>query len=180
MAKDGALLMADDANGVLYRVAYAADAKKPLGSNAIAAAPASQMLAQTSAGSGVAIATERTKAPPGAVMVVTSPSFARGGEIPPRHSDYADGVSPMLTWRRVAKAQSYAVVVEDPDAKPVTPFVHWIAWNIPATMTQLPEGLQKQARLTEPDGMLQGKTSRGSVGYYGPKPPVSDVTRSAD
>lgn len=29
-------------------------------------------------------------------------------------------------------------------------------------------------RLTEPEGVLQGATSRGSVGYYGPRPPVGD------
>ena len=40
--------------------------------------------------------------------------------------------------------------------------------------TELPEGLQEQDRLTEPDGLMQGATSRGSVGYYGPRPPVGD------
>ena len=64
--------------------------------------------------------------------------------------------------------------MEDPDAKPITPFVHWVAWNIPGSTTALPEGLQEQARLTEPPGLLQGVTSRGSVGYFGPRPPVGD------
>jgi Raf kinase inhibitor-like YbhB/YbcL family protein len=49
-----------------------------------------------------------------------------------------------------------------------------VAWNIPASTTRLPEGLQEQPRLTEPEGMLQGKTSRGSAGYSGPRPPVGD------
>jgi Raf kinase inhibitor-like YbhB/YbcL family protein len=66
------------------------------------------------------------------------------------------------------------VITEDPDAKPITPFVHWVAWNIPADRTSLPEGLQEQPRLTQPEGVLQGRTSRGSVGYFGPKPPVGD------
>jgi Raf kinase inhibitor-like YbhB/YbcL family protein len=103
---------------------------------------------------------------------VTSPTIK--GDIPKEHSDYADGVSPQLEWHAVPKAQSYAVIVEDPDAKPITPFVHWVAWNIPADRTTLPEGLQEQPRLTEPEGLLQGRTSRGSVGYFGPKPPVGD------
>lgn len=64
--------------------------------------------------------------------------------------------------------------MEDPDAKPITPFVHWLAWNVPAAVDSLPEGLQEQARLTEPAGLLQGLTSRGSVGYFGPRPPVGD------
>lgn len=58
--------------------------------------------------------------------------------------------------------------------RPVTLFELWLAWNIPANVTQLPEGLQEQLRLTEPEGVLQGATTRGSSGYYGPKPPVMD------
>ena len=64
--------------------------------------------------------------------------------------------------------------MEDPDAAPIKPFVHWLAWNIPPDLQSLPEGLQEQLRLTEPEGLLQGKTSRGSVGYLGPRPPVGD------
>lgn len=41
-------------------------------------------------------------------------------------------------------------------------------------MTHLPEGLQEQPRLQQPEGLLQGKTSRGSTGWYGPRPPVGD------
>ncbi|RYG94066.1 MAG: YbhB/YbcL family Raf kinase inhibitor-like protein, partial [Alphaproteobacteria bacterium] len=79
-----------------------------------------------------------------------------------------------LQWEAVTDAKSYVLIMEDPDSKPITPFVHWVAWNIPAGTTSLPEGLQEQMRLTDPAGLLQGATSRGSVGYYGPRPPVGD------
>ena len=79
-----------------------------------------------------------------------------------------------LQWSPVPGARSYVVFVEDPDAKPVTPFVHWVAWNIPAGVTSLGEGLQKQPRLTSPDGVLQGRNSRESVGWFGPRPPIGD------
>jgi Raf kinase inhibitor-like YbhB/YbcL family protein len=52
--------------------------------------------------------------------------------------------------------------------------VHWVAYNIPATANGLPEGLPADPRLLKPAGMLQGKNSRGSIGYFGPKPPVGD------
>ena len=84
-------------------------------------------------------------------------------------------MSPPLRWSAVPGAKSYLLVMEDPDAKPITPFVHWVAWNIPAGTTSLPEGLQEQHRLKEPDGMMQGATSRGSIGWMGPKPPPGDV-----
>jgi Raf kinase inhibitor-like YbhB/YbcL family protein len=79
-----------------------------------------------------------------------------------------------LSWSAVAGAKSYALIAEDPDAAPYKPFVHWLAWNIPATVLALPEGLQEQARLTEPEGVLQGTNTRGSLGYTGPRPPVGD------
>jgi Raf kinase inhibitor-like YbhB/YbcL family protein len=50
----------------------------------------------------------------------------------------------------------------------VRPFVHWVAWNIPGDITDLPAGLREQ------QGLVQGKTSRGSVGYFGPRPPAGD------
>nr|WP_145547078.1 YbhB/YbcL family Raf kinase inhibitor-like protein [Variovorax boronicumulans] len=170
MARDGALLMADDANGVVYRIAYTGQG----GGGSAGAPPAEAMRAQAMRGSGVPLALEREETRTTGSLQVASASIAPQGAIPLRHSEYADGVSPQLRWDAVPGAKSYALVMEDPDARPVTPFVHWLAWNIPAGTTQLPEGLQEQLRLTAPDGVLQGKGTRGSPGYYGPRPPVMD------
>jgi len=174
-ARDGALLMADDANGVIYRVAYAG---RPAGARGEGRqTPKEAMEQQAAKGVGVPLAKDRPDTElrgPGSLLQVTAPSFTPDQPIPLKHSEYADGVSPALSWTAVPGAKSYVLVMEDPDAKPITPFVHWVAWNIPATVTHLAEGLQEQARLTDPDGMMQGRTSRGSVGYYGPRPPVGD------
>jgi Raf kinase inhibitor-like YbhB/YbcL family protein len=171
VAKDGALLMADDANGVIYRIAYTgtSTASAPLNP------PADPMLKQAAQGIGVPLAKDREETRTTAALKVSSPTIAEGGAIPLKHSEYAEGVSPALGWSAVKGAKSYAIIMEDPDAKPIRPFVHWVAWNIPAKVTSLPEGLQEQPRLTEPEGMLQGKTSRGSAGYLGPHPPVGDA-----
>ncbi|CAN5490598.1 hypothetical protein BH10PSE3_BH10PSE3_04470 [soil metagenome] len=169
-AKDGSLLMADDANGVIYRIAYAAGgAAKPM-----TLPPAGPMRAQAMKGSGVPIAMARSETMAKGAITVSAASFGKGGVIPPRHSEYADGVSPALSWSAAPGAISYAVILEDPDSHPYKPFVHWLAWNIPASITSLPEGVQEQLRLTEPEGVLQGATTRGSPGYYGPRPPVGD------
>ncbi|AVR96879.1 YbhB/YbcL family Raf kinase inhibitor-like protein [Pseudoduganella armeniaca] len=169
VARDGALLMADDANGVLYRIAYTGTAARPPG----APAPAGPMRTQAEQGSGVALAHQRL-AVPGRMTVVSS-AFDANGMLDARYSEYADGVSPPLSWQSVPGARSYAVIMEDPDARPYRPFVHWLAWNIPAAVTALPEGVQEQPRLTEPAGVLQGRNTRGSTGYYGPRPPVGDA-----
>lgn len=166
---DGSLLMADDANGVLYRVAYTGSSR----SGATAGdTPPGPMQQQASKGSGVPIAMLRPETATQTRMEVISSSFEANAAMPTRLSEYADGVSPALAWSPVVGAKSYVLIAEDPDAKPVTPFVHWLAWNIP--VNQLPEGLQKGLRLTVPAGLTQGPTSRGSTGYFGPRPPVGD------
>ena len=170
IANDGALLVGDDVNGVIYRVARegASGAAKAL------APPPAPMKAQAAKGIGVPLAMQRKETSARGALQVSSPTVPANAAIPPRHSEYKEGLSPALSWTAVEGAKSYAIVMEDPDAKPITPFVHWVAWNIPASVTSLPEGVQEQMRLTEPDGLMQGKTSRGSVGYYGPRPPVGD------
>jgi Raf kinase inhibitor-like YbhB/YbcL family protein len=171
VAKDGSLLMADDTNGVIYRVAYAGTAQKVTEQKV---APASVMEAQAAKGVGVPLAEDRPETDAKSALKVTSSEFGANGAIPMKQSEYADGVSPSLRWDAVPGAVSYAIVMEDPDSKQIKPFVHWVAWNIPGTLTSLPEGLQEQLRLVEPEGVLQGRNSSGTHGYFGPKPPVGD------
>jgi Raf kinase inhibitor-like YbhB/YbcL family protein len=168
VAKDGSLLMADDANGVIYRIAYTGKD----GDSRVRSAPATAMLEQAAEGVGVPIAIQRPETNASQRLRVDLTHI--DGVIPRRYSEYYDGVSPRITWSAVEGAQSYVVIMEDPDAKPITPFVHWLAWNIPGNYRHLPEGLQEQERLTDPEGVHQGRTSRGTVGYLGPRPPVGD------
>lgn len=168
---DGSLLIGDDANGVIYRVRYTGG--QPAAQFA-RAAPATAMEQQAAQGMGVALAASREQARASAALAVSSPAFAANAPIPDRYSEYHDGVSPPLQWTAVGGAKSYALIMEDTDSKPVTPFVHWVAWNLPPTLQGLPEGLAEQMRLTEPAGVMQGRTSRGSHGYFGPRPPVGD------
>ena len=105
-------------------------------------------------------------------LAVASSTF--DSEIPDAQSEYADGISPEISWTSVEGAKSYALILEDPDAKSVVPFVHWVAYNIPAKITELPEGLLDDEQLLKPARMSQGRTSRGTVGYFGPRPPEGD------
>ncbi|MGI9041190.1 MAG: YbhB/YbcL family Raf kinase inhibitor-like protein [Gemmatimonadales bacterium] len=87
-----------------------------------------------------------------------------------------EDISPPLRWKRAPQGtRSFAVLMEDPDAREPKPFAHWIAYDIPADTTGLPLGVPTDARMEAPvSGMLQGRNSRGSIGYFGPKPPVGD------
>ena len=67
---------------------------------------------------------------------------------------------------------SFALIFHDTDAAPAKgamDVTHWILWNIPASATQLPAGVQPD---TSPDGIQQGKNVRGVNGYQPPCPPV--------
>ena len=56
----------------------------------------------------------------------------------------------------------------------VKPFTHWLAWNIPEHVQELREALPTAPLLKNPAEISQGRNTRGSTGYYGPKPPEGD------
>jgi Raf kinase inhibitor-like YbhB/YbcL family protein len=105
---------------------------------------------------------------------VSSPQVEAGATIPSRHTAYGDGMSPALRWNPVGGARSYALLVEDPDAPKPQPFVHWLAWNIPPGLHELPEGIPPTSRPDAAQGMCQGRNSQGQAGYFGPRPPQGD------
>jgi Raf kinase inhibitor-like YbhB/YbcL family protein len=173
VAHDGSLLMADDANGGIFRIAYVGStaSKTQAPSSTV---PAAAMTSGPAKEFGVPLAKDRPETKTDGTLTVTSSDFANGAPMPAAVSEYAEAASPQVTWTSVAGARSYALMMEDPDAKPSAPIVHWVMWNIPASLTQLPQGVQKQGRLSDPEGVLQGRNTRGSLGYTGPHAPVGD------
>ena len=82
---------------------------------------------------GLIIATITAKS--AAPVVVRLTSGQTGGVIAGRNSAYGANLSPALAWTSVAGAGAYALVVEDPDAHAPRPFVHWLIWNIPESVS---------------------------------------------
>jgi len=110
-----------------------------------------------------------------APLTVTSPMFSSGGEIPLKYSDYGEKTSPPLSWTgQPQAAKSFAIIVDDPDAKSPSPYVHWVLFNLPPAMNSVPESVPTDETLVKLGNARQGKTSRGSVGYFGPRPPAGD------
>jgi len=107
-------------------------------------------------------------------LTLTSPAFAPGGEIPARYTCEGDDVSPALEWSGVpASAAGLALIMDDPDApdpkSPKMTWVHWVLYNLPATASGLPEGIDP-ADL--PEGTLQGLNDWKRTGWGGPCPPI--------
>ena len=106
---------------------------------------------------------------------VESGSFAEGVEIPDAHTDYGTGVSPQLRWHGApAATRSIALIAEDPDAPLHAPFTHWLLYNLPGNINEIPPAIPPDARLLQFDGAAQGRTSNGTIGYFGPHPPKDD------
>jgi Raf kinase inhibitor-like YbhB/YbcL family protein len=103
---------------------------------------------------------------------IRSKAFSASEKIPREYSGEGKDISPPLLWRDVPKGtQEFALICEDPDAPQDTPFVHWIAYKIPANVTELPQNLPKQKKLAKPVAILQGVNSFDKIGYGGPMPP---------
>lgn len=95
-----------------------------------------------------------------------SPDFAQNGTIPAKFTCDDRDVSPTLRWKEVpAGTKSLALIVDDPDA-PKGTWDHWVLFNIPASVTELPEAVK-----TLPAGAVEGSSSWGKTGYGGPCPP---------
>jgi Raf kinase inhibitor-like YbhB/YbcL family protein len=124
----------------------------------------------TTHSSGERITIQKVKPNETAQLRVTSPAVQADGSLADAHSAYFDNLSPALSWTRWLEAETFALVVEDPDAPTPEPFLHWLIWNIPGTETGLPQGIGR----TPPDalrGAVQGRNGAGDIGYMGPRPP---------
>jgi Raf kinase inhibitor-like YbhB/YbcL family protein len=100
---------------------------------------------------------------------LSSASFVASQMIPKKFSCEGPDTSPELSWKGVpSAAKSLALIMDDPDA-PAGTWVHWVLYNLPASTTELAEGVEKQEKIA--NGTLQGRNSFGKVGYGGPCPP---------
>jgi Raf kinase inhibitor-like YbhB/YbcL family protein len=104
-------------------------------------------------------------------MRLQSTAFAEGQTIPEKHARDGRDTSPPLAWSGVPEgAKSLALLCDDPDAPRATPWVHWVYFDLPPTLSGLPEGVSKDER--PKIGGVQGKNDYGDVGWGGPQPPV--------
>lgn len=96
-------------------------------------------------------------------FVLTSGAFSEGGNIPAKFTCSGAGISPQIQWDGApSNTHSLALILDDPDA-PGGTFTHWIAFDLPATQKEIPEGAKEVGK--------SGKNGRGQTGYTGPCPP---------
>jgi Raf kinase inhibitor-like YbhB/YbcL family protein len=115
-------------------------------------------------------ATPTPTAAPDLPLTLSSTSFTDGGEIDPKYKYSMGGqctgenISPQLSWTGgPAATQSLAVISLDMDDQ--SHWVHWVQFNIPPDVTELPEAIGG------PDIGVKGRNYFYLPGYGGPCPP---------
>ncbi len=106
-------------------------------------------------------------------MKLESPAFYPNDMIPPQYTCDGEQLSPPLHWSEVpAGTHSFVLIMDDPDAIAVIGrvFDHWVLYDLPAEIHQLPEGVPTEATLA--NGGIHGLTTRQGYGYLGPCPPT--------
>jgi Raf kinase inhibitor-like YbhB/YbcL family protein len=110
-------------------------------------------------------------------MTLKSAAFAPNAPIPARYTADGADVSPPLAWSDPpAATESFALIVDDPDA-PGKTWVHWVIYGISAGTRELKERVPTNAGPFDSAqggpfaGMSQGINDFHKTGYGGPSPP---------
>ena len=115
----------------------------------------------------------------GTIMKLTSSEIKDGSRIANRFTADGEDLSPPLSWSGAPdETKSFALICDDPDApsprRPAAePWVHWVIYNIPQNVSELPSAMKRVADSTNVPGARQGVNSWSSdnIGYRGPAPP---------
>jgi len=113
-------------------------------------------------------------------FTLTSTDIASGAQLPAKQVFSGFGctggnTSPALAWSGAPSGtKSFAVTVYDPDAPTGSGWWHWVVYDIPTDIGQLPAGAGATDGKQLPAGAKQARTDFGVPGYGGACPPAGD------
>lgn len=106
-----------------------------------------------------------------------SNSFKNNEFINKKFSCEGENISPDLHWANAPKeTKSFALIVDDPDAPRKEPWVHWIIFNIPGSVSSLEENASNKL-YPELKDAIQGTNDFHKTVYGGPCPPAGKPHR---
>lgn len=111
--------------------------------------------------------------PPVPAFTLTSADLADGRPLDELYAHTSVGgknLSPQLSWSGFpAETRGFVVTCFDPDAPTGSGFWHWVAVNLPVSVTELDRGVDPL-----PDGAFSVRNDYGDTGYGGAAPPPGD------
>jgi len=105
-------------------------------------------------------------------------AFSNSDPVPQQYTDDAADISPPLFWSNAPiNAQSFVLIMDDPDA-PGGTWDHWIIYDIPAAITSFDENAGAEGDANLPSGAKHGTNSwtTDNSYYRGPSPPEGTGT----
>jgi Raf kinase inhibitor-like YbhB/YbcL family protein len=115
--------------------------------------------------------------PPVPGIELTSDDIEHGERLPESHHADSMGmsgenVSPHLTWSGApSETQSFAITCFDPDAPTGSGFWHWVLFDLPGDISELPRGAGSGDKAGLPAGAIHARNDAGGLEYIGAAPP---------